>query len=152
MTTNGVTSWRPKAIIFDLMGTCLDWKSSILPTLKQAISRTSSGSQQHDVDDDAGVIATRWREGFFDEIHARFEACEPPEDIDKTHARVLIRLLNNDERWGNYAGISDEDVWLCVAAWHQQMGTHVFPGCFSIRLDSTRHDKTEFNLSQPGRM
>lgn len=112
----------PKAIIFDLMGTCLDWHSSITPTVTDVLQRAAedeerSSPSRRDVSD----LALDWRQGFFNEIHARFESAEPPEDIDITHDRVLRRLLGQP-RWQNLGMISDQDLGICVAAWHNQKG------------------------------
>ena len=69
--------------------------------------------------EDASDLALEWRQGFFDEIHARFNAGEPQEDIDETHRRVLQRLLG-DDRWKAFKSMTDERVDRCVAAWHRQ--------------------------------
>ena len=120
--------WQyPKAIIFDLMGTCLDWHSSITPKLKEATNRAAQGQVwQPCSEEDVSKLALEWRQGFFDEIHARFEAAESPEDIDTTHSRVLKRLLS-EPRWTSCASVSDEAVETCVAAWHTQQGMHRQP-------------------------
>jgi FMN phosphatase YigB (HAD superfamily) len=114
---------RPKAIIFDLMGTCLDWHSTIVPVLTNALQKHRGNDQSNDRDvrNDCPKLALEWRQGFFDEIHARFQAGEPSEDIDITHRRVLLRLLG-DSPWKAYDGLADEDVDGCVNAWHRQIG------------------------------
>jgi len=98
-----------RALVFDLMGTCTDWSSSILSTLfsqppVEAISLTS--------------LATEWRSRFFKEIHRRFDAGEGAEDIDVTHRRILDTILQEEG-----AGL---DVWndevrqKLVQGWHVQ--------------------------------
>ena len=67
-------------------------------------------------------LALQWRQGFFDEIHARFEAGKDPKDIDETHRRVFRRLLDRPE-WARYAIMSDQEREGCVGAWHSQSGT-----------------------------
>ena len=105
----------PKAIVFDLMGTCVDWYSSILPALENApsIPALPSGSLPQ--------LALDWRAGFFKEAHMRREASQPIEDIDVTHRRVLNWLLLAREvtpaQW------DDEVRNKLVAAWHEQRGT-----------------------------
>ncbi|KAK3716000.1 hypothetical protein LTR37_006730 [Vermiconidia calcicola] len=94
MSTRRDTPNTPKALILDLMGTCLDWHSSITPTLEQKLYGTSLNSGPADpTGAKASMLALEWRQDFFDEIDSRFEAGEPPEDIDRTHERVLKRLL-----------------------------------------------------------
>lgn len=78
-----------KAIVFDLMGTCCDWKTGIVEAMQELIG------QQNFTESDFDELTLAWRSGFFDEIHARFEQGLPQEDIDVTHRRVLDRLLMN---------------------------------------------------------
>ncbi|GAA5971889.1 hypothetical protein JCM11641_001558 [Rhodosporidiobolus odoratus] len=83
--------FQPQALVFDLMGTCLDWYTSLLPALQTASSSAPTTSLQ----DPAALsqLALDWRQGFFEEIQARFDKGEEQEDIDCTHRRVLDRLL-----------------------------------------------------------
>ncbi|KAF1955284.1 HAD-like protein [Byssothecium circinans] len=89
-----------RAIFFDLMGTCCDWLSSLLPQL-QARAKLRE-------------LAIAWHKGFFAEIHAHFQRKEPAEDIDITHRRVLDRLL--DDRG---IGLDTWDESLCATLVHQ---------------------------------
>ncbi|KAL6721980.1 hypothetical protein ACLMJK_001085 [Lecanora helva] len=103
----------PKALIFDLMGTCCDWNSSILPALHSAPSTAALPSEVFP------QLARDWREGFFKEAHNRYEARQPVEDIDITHRRVLNWLLLarkvTPAQW-------DENVrTMLVQAWHSQI-------------------------------
>jgi 2-haloalkanoic acid dehalogenase type II len=102
------------------MGTCLDWHSSITPALSDALFETAYiSSTQSPTDAEVSNLALAWREGFFKEIHARFQAGLPQEDIDDTHRRVLKELLD-DRRWKQYGAMSDEWLETCVQAWHDQ--------------------------------
>jgi hypothetical protein len=99
-----------KALIFDLMGTCLDWHPTVSPILKEAVSSSNEiGSSPPN--------ALAWRHRFFNEIHSRFEAGLPQEDIDETHRRTLLALLHD----GGWA-MEPEKVEACVRAWHSQKG------------------------------
>jgi hypothetical protein len=106
------------------MGTCLDWHSTIVPVLEEALQNHLENNQSNDRDvrNDCSKLALEWRQGFFNEIHARFQAGEPAEDIDITHRRVLLRLLFDDSPWRAYAGLAEEDIDRCVNAWHRQIG------------------------------
>ncbi|KAJ7031637.1 haloacid dehalogenase [Mycena alexandri] len=96
------------AVCFDLMGTCTDWKSSIVASLEQ----------QPATNVDLPSLAAAWRSVFFQEIHRRFEQGDPTEDIDITHRRVLDALL--DEAGISFA-IWGEDVrQILVNSWHNQ--------------------------------
>ena len=104
----------PKAIVFDLMGTCVDWYSSILPALESAPAIPALPSES------LPQLAIDWRAGFFKETRTRREASQPIEDIDITHRRVLNWLLLAREvtpaQWDD--GVRNK----LVAAWHQQTG------------------------------
>ena len=107
----------PKAIIFDLMGTCLDWHSSIVPSLIGMLPQECLVSYSPK----ASELALQWRQGFFDEIHDRFERGEAQEDIDVTHRRVLLELLKKPE-WKVFIDAPEMGIDACVAAWHKQTG------------------------------
>jgi FMN phosphatase YigB (HAD superfamily) len=95
-----------KALVFDLMGTCVDWHSVVSDTL----------ASNMDIDT-AKAVATDWRAGFFAEIHRQFAAKESPEDIDVTHLRVLNSILQSRN-----ISLSDGAKKLAVASWHHQKG------------------------------
>lgn len=98
-----------KALVFDLMGTCLDWRSTVDPVLQDALL-SSDGAEQ-------SFSALSWRHNFFDEIHARFEAGLPQEDIDETHRRTVLALLDSHGRTMEAAKVE-----ACVNSWHSQKG------------------------------
>lgn len=102
---------RIKAILFDFMGTCLDWHRSIVSALPASLS-----------DDQRSRFALEWRQTYFDYNAARLAAGQPPEDIDVSHRRALAALLAAAPEWAalapafESAGVVDR----CVAAWHDQ--------------------------------
>ncbi|KAF2638286.1 haloacid dehalogenase [Massarina eburnea CBS 473.64] len=106
-----------RAIFFDLIGTCCDWLSSLLPLLQSCPSHASLEPADTKLRD----LAIAWREGFFAEIHSRFERKEPAEDIDVTHRRVLDRLLEergiNLETWDNSLREKLVHQWHIQKAW-----------------------------------
>ena len=77
-------SKKIKAVFFDFMGTCLDWHESITKNLP---SRFTEARRSR--------LALDWRQAFFDEILARYNAGLPQEDIDETHRRTLTRLMSS---------------------------------------------------------
>ncbi|KAJ7747979.1 haloacid dehalogenase [Mycena maculata] len=87
------------AVIFDLTGTRTGWKPSIVASMEQQ-PQTSA---------DLVSLAVACRDGFFQEIHRRFQLGEPAENLDITHGRVLDRLLDE-------AGISSA-IWGEDTAW-----------------------------------
>ena len=109
-----------QVLFFDLMGTCLDWHSSVI----RALPAEHLLSQSFDPQIEKGQLTTqsrfalRWRQGFFDEIHARFERGEEQEDIDVTHRRVLDRLLDAHPTDGAVGLASESGKQAAVNAWH----------------------------------
>lgn len=96
-----------KAVLFDFMGTCLDWHSSILPALPSALSSDAKSS-----------FALEWRQTYFDANTARLLNGEPPEDIDTTHRRTLLSLL---DKHPDIKPLFTQDVQdNAIAAWHAQ--------------------------------
>jgi FMN phosphatase YigB (HAD superfamily) len=107
-----ISTAKPKALIFDLMGTCCDWYSSIRPAMSSTLPSLSST--------ELSQLAADWRAGFFSEIHDRFQTKKPAEDIDLTHRRVLDRLL--DERYVDLSMCGTDAREILVARWHNQIG------------------------------
>jgi hypothetical protein len=98
-----------KALIFDLMGTCLDWFSTVSPVLEDGLPSPDGAKLPFN--------ALSWRRAFFHEIHTRFEAGLPHEDIDETHRRTLLALLQSTGHT-----MDTDKVEACVRAWHSQEG------------------------------
>lgn len=112
---------RPKAIIFDLMGTCLDWHHNIYKALNVALFQTTEAQgEPHPTFTETSELALDWRQGFFNEIRARFQAGQPTEDIDDTHRRVLKQLLST-QRWQRFRATTAENIERCVNSWHDQL-------------------------------
>jgi 2-haloalkanoic acid dehalogenase type II len=138
------------AVFFDYMGTLLDWYSSIYEALPKRISEARRSQ-----------LAIAWREAFFQDIRARYEAGLPPEDIDAVHAR----LLDNLAKTSDFAGLSltAAEKEAAVKAWHsmkpwpdvmdallQLRKTHeVFVlanGTTRLQLDLTKSSRLEFDM------
>jgi 2-haloalkanoic acid dehalogenase type II len=96
-----------KAVLFDFMGTCLDWHSSILPILPSALSQDSKSD-----------FALEWRQAYFDANTARLRNGELTEDINITHGRTLLGLL---DKHPDIKPLFTQDIQEnAVAAWHHQ--------------------------------
>lgn len=102
-----------KAILFDFMGTCLDWHRSITTALPPTIQPTPTRS----------AFAIAWRQAYFDYNAARLRAHQPPEDIDASHRNTLHTLLATPEWSSLQPAFADADaVERCITAWHSQPG------------------------------
>jgi phosphoglycolate phosphatase-like HAD superfamily hydrolase len=103
-----------RALMFDLMGTCVDWKSSIVRALEQCPPLALHAREDST---DFGLLAMEWRAGFFKDIFAAFKRDEETPDIDVVHRRVLDGMLerrNASKEW------NEEVRSKLVAAWHSQ--------------------------------
>lgn len=101
-----------KAVLFDFMGTCLDWHSGTLAALPQSIPTKTRSD-----------FALQWRQNYFDSNAERLAASLPPEDIDLTLRRTLDEMLK-EERWADvcagFDGLDDQEAvkQRIVNAWH----------------------------------
>jgi len=98
-----------KTLIFDLMGTCLDWHSTVSRALKEAFSLPEGERPP--------LTATSWQSKCFPGTFDRYEDGLPQEDIDETRRRTLRALLH-----AKGLSMDDEKVDACVQAWHSQIG------------------------------
>lgn len=99
-----------RTVIFDFMGTCLDWHSSIIAALPQDIP-----------EQDRSSFALQWRQTYFDANTKRIADGLPTENIDVTHSKTWDQMLTKDS-FANYlpllqtVGVKDR----CMTAWHSQ--------------------------------
>ncbi len=108
MNENTNSYKRPiKAVLFDFMGTCVDWHSSIIAVLPSTLPQDAKSD-----------FALEWRQAYFDANAVRQDAGKPPEDIDITHRRVLDEVL---EKHPDIKSLfADEVKDRLVKAWHAQ--------------------------------
>lgn len=98
-----------KAVLFDYMGTCLDWHTSITNVLPSSIPQS-----------DRSDFALEWRQLYFDTNAARQLRGVPPENIDVTHRTTLEEMLTRP-RWKPFTTLFTKDVKSkCIAQWHHQ--------------------------------
>ena len=85
-----------KAVLFDFMGTCLDWHAAVTAALPS-----------HKLDESArSRFALEWRQAYFDECSNRIKQGLPVENIDVTHRRTLDQYLEARKVTSGF----DEDV------------------------------------------
>jgi 2-haloalkanoic acid dehalogenase type II len=107
-----MTNPKFKAILFDFMGTCLDWHSGTITALPQSIPANTRSE-----------FALQWRQNYFDSNAARLAAKLPPEDIDLTLRRTLEGMLQ-EEKWidvkAGFDDLNDKEGMKdkIVQAWH----------------------------------
>ncbi|KAG8170274.1 hypothetical protein KVR01_001019 [Diaporthe batatas] len=99
-----------KAVLFDFMGTCLDWHSAITAALPPSLPYETRSQ-----------FALTWRQAYFDHNAARLASGQPPEDIDTSHRTTLAAQLASSSAevkaaFAETPGAQDA----CIAAWHSQ--------------------------------
>ena len=99
-----------RSLAFDLMGTCVDWHTSITRALDENAPKNVKKPLDH------SRLALDWRAGFFSAILDSFQRQEQSPDIDIIHRTVLDRLLVEEhvDDWSD--DIRDQ----LVRAWHVQ--------------------------------
>ena len=99
-----------KAVLFDFMGTCLDWHSAITASLPASLPEQTRSQ-----------FALSWRQAYFDHNAARLESGQPPEDIDISHRTTLTAELASSpvEVQAAFADTPSAEE-ACIAAWHSQ--------------------------------
>jgi 2-haloacid dehalogenase len=97
----------PKALAFDVFGTVVDWRTSIIRELEQF-------GQRHGLQQDWAVFADNWRSGYAPAMDRVRRGELAWTRIDDLHRMILAELLAG-------AGVtaSDEDVDALNRAWHR---------------------------------
>jgi 2-haloacid dehalogenase len=97
----------PKALAFDVFGTVVDWRSSIIAELEQF--GESRGIQQ-----DWSTFADNWRKGYAPAMDKVRRGELPWTRIDDLHRGILEELLRSAD-----ASVGDEDIDHLNRAWHR---------------------------------
>lgn len=108
-----------KAYLFDVFGTCVDWRSSVEKALTQEASNKGL-DMSHEM---VSSMATAWREGY-SAYNARAASNRSPEfkheKIDVVHRRVLQQLIE-DRGYSEVWSSADLDalnlIWHKLAPW-----------------------------------
>ena len=140
-----------KAVLFDFMGTCLDWHSSIVPVLPHDMS-----------EQDRSGFALEWRQAYLDLSAGRGRDGLPPQDVDVTYRQALKDTL---ERHPDVKSLFTEELQVkTVTQWHyepawpdvpaalkelRQRGYEIFVHANSttrLQLDLCRSSGLEFDM------
>jgi len=114
-----------KAILFDYMGTCVDWHSGIVQALPAVLS-----------DEDKSDFALEVRQAYFDENADRIRKGLEVENFDDTQRRVLDACLEGKEPHIKQA-FSPSVREQFVSAWHHQRAWADVPGA----LQKLKHER-----------
>ncbi len=98
----------PKALAFDVFGTVVDWRSSIIGELEQF-------GQDHGVDADWAAMADGWRKGYAPAMNRVRTGELPWTRIDDLHRMILDELLAA----AGITSIAEDDLDHLNRAWHR---------------------------------
>ena len=94
-----------KALAFDVFGTVVDWRSSIIGELEQF-------GQRHGLHQDWATFADNWRAGYAPAMDRVRRGELPWTRIDDLHRMILVELLGE-------VSVSDDDIDELNRAWHR---------------------------------
>ncbi len=98
----------PRALAFDVFGTVVDWRSSIIAELE-------AFGESHGVERDWSAFADNWRKGYLPAMDRVRRGELPWTRIDDLHRMILEALLRD----AGIAAVSDADVDHLNRAWHR---------------------------------
>ncbi|MGV0871362.1 haloacid dehalogenase type II [Mycolicibacterium sp. XJ879] len=98
----------PQALAFDVFGTVVDWRSSIIDELK-------AFGRRHDAHRDWAAVADSWRAGYVPAMDRVRRGELPWMKIDDLHRMILVELL---EAVG-LAAVDDNEIAHLNRAWHR---------------------------------
>ncbi|HEY3062238.1 MAG TPA: haloacid dehalogenase type II [Chloroflexota bacterium] len=99
----------PRALVFDVFGTCVDWRGSVIRELTAFGQRTGAQAEWE-------KLADEWRrDGYIGPIRKILAGEEPYADSDELFRRKLEELL---PRYG-VSGLSREDVRKLALSWRK---------------------------------
>lgn len=99
---------RPKALAFDVFGTVVDWRSSVIRELEDF-------GRAHEVDADWSAMADGWRAGYAPAMNRVRGGDLPWTRIDDLHRMILDELLAA----AGITPIAEDDVDHLNRAWHR---------------------------------
>ncbi|KAF8961184.1 haloacid dehalogenase [Flammula alnicola] len=106
-----------KALIFDVFGTVVDWRSSVVAELEVL-------GKQHGVasDTDWNKFAQQWRSGYIKNTRRIAAGASGPLNVDAMHREILEDLLSSSE-WSHIGPLWDEKTRQHLnLVWHRLNG------------------------------
>jgi 2-haloacid dehalogenase len=97
-----------RALAFDVFGTVVDWRSSVIRELEQF-------GGHYDLQQNWATFADRWRAGYAPAMDRVRRGDLPWTRIDDLHRGILVELL----RAADIASVSDEEIDELNRAWHR---------------------------------
>ncbi|KAE8442811.1 hypothetical protein EG329_002844 [Mollisiaceae sp. DMI_Dod_QoI] len=118
----------PKALTFDVFGTVVDWRSTVISALiRSAAAKTSSSSRSADLSpevrqrlselesDDWAQFAQEWRNSYWQYVHNFDPEKDEWRDVDTHHRLSLIELL---KKWKLEDLYTKDEIQDLSLIWH----------------------------------
>ncbi len=99
-----------KALVFDVFGTVVDWRGSVIPQVESVAARHGI------IDRDWGSFTNRWRQGYSDACRALSRGEGEWQLVDEIHRHRLDELL---EEFGMSGAMPEREKSELNHAWHR---------------------------------
>ncbi|KAK3370258.1 HAD-like domain-containing protein [Podospora didyma] len=156
-----------KALTFDVFGTCVDWRTSVVSALEEAAARkTASPSFSSSVPQDVQVLvksfthdswasfAQEWRSSYGRFTWGFVPGSSAWKDIDTHHRDSLVELLDSHQLSGLYTPEEMErlsKVWHFLAPWpDSSAGIHELGKRFAVSTLSNGNQSLLADLNEHG--
>ncbi|KAF9269750.1 haloacid dehalogenase [Marasmius fiardii PR-910] len=107
-----------EAYIFDVFGTTVDWRSSVVKELEELGSKHSLSYTSSDWKD----FANEWRRGYMTKTYEIAHGGAGSNDVDTMHREILEDMLSSS-RWSSLSSVLDEDARVRLNhVWHRLKG------------------------------
>ncbi|KIM36322.1 hypothetical protein M413DRAFT_291488 [Hebeloma cylindrosporum] len=108
-----------KALVFDVFGTAVDWRSSVVAELQELGEK--HGKLKNNAND-WGKFAQEWRNEYMKKTLRIAAGASGPLNIDAIHRQILDEMLASPE-WSHIGHLWDEDARQHInLAWHRLNG------------------------------
>lgn len=111
---------HPKALLFDMFGTVVDWQNTVAPFLKQQADKKTSGDDLLHID--WTEFTKEWRMGYYRKTsQVRSENCRDKFiDVDQIHLELLVELVNKykiQDLWLHEELVEINQIWHKLDGW-----------------------------------
>ncbi|KAL0579078.1 hypothetical protein V5O48_002920 [Marasmius crinis-equi] len=107
-----------EALIFDVFGTTVDWKTSVLEELEELGQKHSLSYTSEDWKD----FADEWRQGYLKNTYQIAQGATGTNDVDTMHREILDDMLSSS-RWSSFGSVLDDNARKHLNfVWHRLKG------------------------------
>jgi len=121
---------RVKALLFDVFGTVVDWRSSVISELETLGEQSGIAPGTTDW----AKFAQEWRMGYIVNTRRIASGGQGPSSVDVMHREILDNMLKSDE-WSHVGALWDESTRVALnLVWHRLKGwPDTVQGLFALK-------------------